>query len=170
MLDYRKNNRYFSPACENMSNPGSPRDPGSQAQIHQGILPLSKLRGVPSRVRVLLKHRRITNCEQLLRAAGRADLRRRLAADTGIDPALLLELVQRADLARIKGIGAVFGMMLENLGIRDIQTLAGEDAALLHARLKALNTRERLARRAPTPEEVAAWIEEARHLPTLVTY
>ncbi len=153
-----------------MSNLGSPRDRRSRAEIRQGSLPLSKLRGVPGRVRVVLKHRRITNCEQLLRAAGRADLRRRLAADAGIDPALLQELVQRADLARIKGIGAVFGMMLEDLGVRDIQTLAEEDPALLHARLKALNTRERLARRAPTPEEVAAWVAEARRLPTLVTY
>ncbi len=30
--------------------------------------------------------------------------------------------------------------------------------------------RERLARRAPTPEEVAAWVEEARHLPSLISY
>ncbi len=103
-----------------MSDLSNPRDRSSGEPPQPGTLPLSKLRGVPNRVRVLLKRRRITNCEQLLRAAGKADLRRRLAADLGIDAALLLELVQRADLARIKGIGAVFGMMLEDLGIRDI--------------------------------------------------
>lgn len=170
MLRYRKNNVYFLPTCENMSRHGNPRDGTARAQTSQASLPLSKLRGVPSRLRVLLKRRRITSCEQLLRAAGRAEQRRRLAADVGADPELLLELVQRADLARIKGIGAVFGMMLEDLGIRDIQTLAAEDPALLHARLKAYNMRERLARRAPTPEEVADWVEEARRLPPLVTY
>ncbi len=153
-----------------MSDLSNSRDRSSREPPQPGTLPLSKLRGVPNRLRVLLKRRRITNCEQLLRAAGRADLRRRLAADLGVDAALLLELVQRADLARIKGIGAVFGMMLEDLGIRDIQTLAAEDPALLHARLKAFNMRERLARRAPTPEEVAAWVEEARHLPSLISY
>ncbi len=170
MLRSRKDNIYLLPTCENMSKLGNPRDRSARTQTSQGSLPLSKLRGVPSRLRVLLKHRRITSCEQLLRAAGRAEQRRRLAAETGADPELLLELVQRADLARIKGIGAVFGMMLEDLGIRDIQTLAAEDPALLHARLKAFNMRERMARRAPTPEEVADWVEEARRLPALVSY
>ncbi len=153
-----------------MSDLSNPRDRSSGEPPQPGPLPLSKLRGVPNRLRVLLRRRRITNCEQLLRAAGKADLRHRLAADLGVDAELLLKLVQRADLARIKGIGAVFGMMLEDLGIRDIQTLAAEDPALLHARLKAFNMRERLARRAPTPEEVAAWVEKARHLPSLISY
>src|SRR4051794_33696063 len=43
-----------------------------------GDLPLSKLRGLPSSLRVALKARRITTCEQLLRVAGSHAGRRQL--------------------------------------------------------------------------------------------
>jgi predicted flap endonuclease-1-like 5' DNA nuclease len=132
-------------------------------------LPLSKLRDVPLPVRVRLKRQRINTCGQLLAAASRAPQRARLAVTTGLDPQLLLQLVRRADLARISGIGTVFGLMLEELGVLDVEHLAGWDAVELHARLRAYNLEERLARRSPTPEEVAEWVATARLLPVLVT-
>lgn len=141
-----------------------------EAPNSRSSLPISKLRGVPQRVRVALKTRRITSCGQLLHAAGSAELRARLAAATGIDPELLTTLVQRADMSRVSGIGAIFGLMLEDLGIRDIQTLATQDPVELHARLREYNQRVRLARRSPTPEEVADWVAQARRLEPLVTY
>lgn len=133
-------------------------------------LPISKLRGVPQRTRVLLKTRRITSCGQLLEAAGVVEKREQLARITGIDPDLLTSLVQRADMSRINGVGAVFGMMLEDLGIRDVQTLAEQDISGLHQELRGYNQQERLARRSPTPEEVEDWVTQARALSPLVTY
>ncbi|MCS6877254.1 MAG: DUF4332 domain-containing protein [Geminicoccaceae bacterium] len=123
---------------------------------------------MPVAARMALKRVGINTCERLLAEAGKAQARERLAARTGIDPELLLRLVQRADLARVKGVGAVFGMMLEDLGIREVRALARQDPRALHAALKRLNEEERLARRAPTPEEVADWIAQARALPLLL--
>jgi predicted flap endonuclease-1-like 5' DNA nuclease len=131
-------------------------------------LPVSKLRGVPATARMALKRQGINTCARLLQQAGKAAARRALAGRTGIDGELLLRLVQRADMARINGIGAVFGMMLEELGIRQVDMLARQDPLELHAALKELNGRERYARRSPTPEEVADWIAQARALPRLV--
>lgn len=131
-------------------------------------LPVSKLRGVPATARMALKRQGINTCARLLEQAGKAAARRALAERTGVDGELLLRLVQRADMARINGIGAVFGMMLEDLGVRDVGTLARQDPVVLHQRLKELNTKERLARRSPTPEEVADWVAQARALPRLV--
>lgn len=131
-------------------------------------LPVSKLRGVPLTARVRLKNLRITTCGQLLAAAAMPAGRERLAAATGIDPALLLQLVRRADLARVKGIGTVFGLMLEALGVEDVGRLAQQNAAVLHQALRSLNQAERLARRSPTPEEVAEWIAVARTTPLRV--
>ncbi len=131
-------------------------------------LPVSKLRGVPATARMALKRQGINTCARLLEQAGKAAARRALAERTGIDGELLLRLVQRADMARINGIGAVFGMMLEDLGVRDVGTLARQDPVVLHRRLKELNTSDRLARRSPTPEEVADWVAQARALPRLV--
>lgn len=133
-------------------------------------LPISKLRGVPQIVRVRLKSRRITNCGQLLDAAGENESRQRLLKTTLIEPATLLALVQRADMSRVNGIGAVFGMMLEDLGVRDVQTLGVQPAAELHTSLRDYNQVERLARRSPTPDEVQDWVDQAGRLQTLVTY
>ena len=115
-----------------------------------------------------MKRRRIATCGRLLAAAGRAGDRARLADEAGIDPGALLDIVRRADLARVDGVGTVFGMMLEDLGVVDVRTLAGQEPGPLHARLRAYNQEERLARRAPTPEEVEGWVAQARALPPLV--
>lgn len=133
-------------------------------------LPISKLRGVPPAARLKLKGRRITTCSQLLLAAAKAEQRAILAAATGIDAATLLGLVHRADMARIKGIGTVFGLMLEELGVVCIEQLARQQQGTLHDALRRYNLEERLARRSPTPEEVESWIADARRLPILVTY
>lgn len=131
-------------------------------------LPISKLRGVPFRARALLKVRRITTCAQLLSSAAAHEARRKLSRDTGVDMSTLDMMVERADMARVNGIGAVFGMMLEDLGVRDVGTLADQDPADLHARLRSYNTEERIARRSPTPEEVHDWVSQARALPPLL--
>ncbi len=133
-------------------------------------LPISKLRGVPLQLRVSLKVRRITTCDQLLAAAARVADREALARTARLAPELLRELVQLADMARVSGIGAVFGLMLEELGIEDVESLAARDPEVLHRQLREYNQRERLARRSPTPEEVADWVQQARRLPVLVTY
>jgi hypothetical protein len=133
-------------------------------------LPVGKLGGVPSEVLAVLKGRRITMCGQLLAAAGKAVRREALAASSGLDADLLLRLVQRADRARLHGVGVVFGVMLEELGVRDVQTLAAQDPRVLHARLRAYNLEVHVARRSPTPEEVADWVEQARAAPELVGY
>ena len=121
-------------------------------------LPVSKLRGLTLPLRAALKRRGIATCGRLLRAAGDAGDRDRLAREAGIEPEVLLALVRRADLARIDGIGVVFGLMLEDLGVRDVSALAARDPADLHAGLAAHNREERLARRSPTPEEVGDWV------------
>jgi predicted flap endonuclease-1-like 5' DNA nuclease len=145
---------------------GDPRG----ASLPHYALPISKLRGVPLQLRVSLKVRRITTCDQLLAAAGRVEDREALARSARIAPELLRELVQLADMARVSGIGAVFGLMLEELHIEDVEGLAACDPELLHRQLREYNQRERLARRSPTPEEVADWVEQARRLPVVVTY
>lgn len=132
--------------------------------------PLSKLRGVPAAVRVVLKRRKITNCRQLLAAAAEVDRRVALAQAAGIDLDLLTTIVQRADMERVRGVGVVFDIILEEVGVHDVATLAQQDAALLHGWLMTYNQRERLARRSPNLDEVEDWIEQARQLPVLVTY
>jgi predicted flap endonuclease-1-like 5' DNA nuclease len=133
-------------------------------------LPISKLRGVPFQARVALKVRRITTCSQLLAAASAFPERTALAQAARLPVELLTEIVQRADMARVNGVGTVFGLMLEELGIHDVGALAAQEPDTLHERLRRYNREERLARRSPTPEEVSDWVAQARRLRPLVTY
>jgi len=137
--------------------------PGDATSLH-----LSKLRGVTGPVRRRLKRQGIAYTDQLLAAAGPRSECWRLAIRSGIDAALLGRLVCRADLLRIKGIGAIFADMLELLGIDRMARLARQNPTELHGALLGLNAALRFARRAPTPEEVRHWIIQARSLPQLV--
>jgi len=133
-------------------------------------LPITKLRQVPPRLRAALKVRRINTCDQLLAAASRFEDRAALAHAARIDPDQLTDLVRQADLERVKGVGSVFGLMLEALGVGDVAILAQQEPGRLHERLHRYNATHRLARRAPTADEVAGWIGQARQLPVRVTY
>ncbi len=138
-------------------------DDGAAMSLH-----VSKLRGISIEVRQKLKRQGISYTHQLLREAGSREQRRRLADRSRIDDPTLARLVRRADLARVKGIGAIFADMLEMIGIDQVAVLAEQDPLALRTRLYELNAAERLARRAPTPEEVQEWIGQARALPRLV--
>ena len=131
-------------------------------------LPIGRLTGVASELRGALKGQRISTCGQLLAAAGEASRRAALARSLGLHPERLLRLVRDADLARVRGLGAVFRAMLGDVGVADVAALAAQDPAGLHARLRAHNREANLARRAPTPGEVEGWVGQARALPPLV--
>ena len=132
-------------------------------------LHVSKLRGISFEVRTKLKRHGVTYTDQLLAAAGTPQARQRLATKSGVEEPTLGWLVRRADLARIKGVGAIFAEMLEMLGVNGVAKLARQEPSTLHANLAALNAAERLARRAPTPEEVEDWVAQARGLPNLLS-
>lgn len=131
-------------------------------------LPIGKLRGVSFEARLRLKRQRITRAQQLLHAAGPHDSRLALAQRTMIEPRVLQRMVCRADLSRLQGVGAVFGDMLEELHCATVQAVARQDPEDLHQRLQQLNNVERMARRAPTLDEVQRWVRQARDLKPLV--
>ena len=131
-------------------------------------LHVSKLRGISFDVRAKLKRNGVTYTHQLLSAAGSCDKRHEFSEASGIEELTLTRLTCRADLARVKGIGAIFADMLELLDVDRVAKLAGQDPEKLHDALYTLNAAERFARRAPTPEEVDDWVSQARALPKLV--
>ena len=131
-------------------------------------LHLSKVRGTNLQIRARLKGKGITNSRQLLEAAGAQQKRAALIGETLIDAATLAYITKRADLARVKGIGATFADMLEVLKIDTVARLAAWEIDELHQTLRDFNQTERFARRAPTLEEIASWVTQARRLPVIV--
>lgn len=141
----------------------------SNTSCHRAMsLHVSKLRGISFDVRAKLKRNGVTYTHQLLSAAGSSSKRHQFSEKSGIEEAMLSRLTCRADLARVKGIGAIFADMLELLSIDRVSTLASQDPEKLHDALYTLNAAERFARRAPTPDEVHDWVQQARQLPKLV--
>ena len=133
-----------------------------------GDIHISKIRGIDVRTRARLRRVGINYSDQLLTCAGRTSARHRLADQTGIDLDRLTRLVQRADLARVMGVGAIFADMLEAVDVESVTELAGQSPEALHGRLVEINRIHRFARRSPTPEEVDDWVRQASALPALV--
>ncbi len=143
--------------------------PQDQSPSDEAVsLHLSKVRGTNLQIRARLKGRGITNSRQLLVAAGEQKKRAALIGETGIDAATLAYITKRADLARVKGIGATFADMLEVLRVDTVERLASWEPAALHRTLHDFNRTERFARRSPTPEEIQSWVGQARKLPILI--
>lgn len=131
-------------------------------------LHLSKVRGASMQIRARLKGLGITNSRQLLIAAGKRQERARLIGQTRIDAASLAYIAKRADLARVKGIGATFSDMLEVIGVDTVERLASWEADALFRTLQDFNRTERFARRAPTLEEIQSWVGQAKLLPLIL--
>jgi len=103
-------------------------------------------------------------------AAGKSPAgRKELAARVGVDQKELLEVLNRADLARVQGIGEVYSNLLENAGVDTVAELAKRVPANLHAKL-AEQAQKGDARRAPTLSQVEDWVKQAKELGRGIEY
>ncbi|GAB4530380.1 MAG: hypothetical protein Fur0018_17670 [Anaerolineales bacterium] len=112
----------------------------------------------------------ITTTEGLLKAAGHKAGRAALAAETGIQEAMLLDWVNRADLMRIKGVGGEYSDLLEAAGVDTVKELAQRNPENLHAALLATNTAKNLVRRVPSLKDVQDWVAMAKTLDAAVSH
>lgn len=99
-------------------------------------------------------------------SAGRASL----AAASGISEKQILNWVNRADLARIKGIGGQYADLLEESGVDSVPELAQRNAANLHAKMEEVNASRNLVNRVPSLSEVEDWVQQASGLDRVVRH
>ncbi|OBS08745.1 DUF4332 domain-containing protein [Acidihalobacter prosperus] len=125
---------------------------------------IGKLRGMNAGLAEKLKKGGITNSDKLLDSAATPVGRKRLAADTGASERDILELANRADLARIKGVAGVFGDLLEHAGVDTVKELATRRPDNLHAKMSEVNDQQKVAGRSPTRAEVESWVAEAKRI------
>jgi predicted flap endonuclease-1-like 5' DNA nuclease len=112
----------------------------------------------------------IATTAQLLQQGAAAQGGAEIAATAGIAPATILRWVNHADLERSKGIGWEYADLLEAAGVDSVPELARRNAANLHAAMTAANAAKQLVRRLPTPEQVQAWVAEAKTLAPVVLH
>lgn len=125
---------------------------------------IHKLYGVDPALESKLKARGIKDNEDLLRACGSHRAMVELAHHTDVDISIVRRLVQRAELARIRGIGETYTMLLEEAGVATTHDLAGSSPEDLRARLASVNAEKQLVGRVPALAMVNGWVNKAQKL------
>jgi predicted flap endonuclease-1-like 5' DNA nuclease len=132
-------------------------------------LGIGEIRGVTAAQATKLRSHKITNSDILLERAATAQKRKELASASGLSEKDVLEMANRADLARVNGIGKQYGNLLENAGVDTIPELAQRRADNLHAKLVEAAAKSGV-KRPPTMKQVEDWIGQAKALPRKLNY
>jgi predicted flap endonuclease-1-like 5' DNA nuclease len=112
----------------------------------------------------------VRSAENLLEKGSSPAGRKEIAEKTGISDKLILEWINHCDLIRIKGVGEEYSDLLEEAGVDTVPELAQRNAAHLFAKMVETNKEKKLVRKMPVESQVADWIEQAKHLPRVITY
>jgi len=112
----------------------------------------------------------INTPDQLLEKCATPKGRKALAEQTGIAEKLILKWTNHADLFRIHGVGPQFAELLEAAGVDTVKELQHRVAANLAAKMEAVNAEKKLTRRVPTAGELQKMIDEAKTLPSTMSY
>ena len=131
---------------------------------------VSELRGATPALVAKLKVQQIGTDEAFLNAAKTPAARKELAKALGVETSAVLELANRADLARVVGIGQVFSDLLETSGVDTVKELANRVPENLLAKITEVNTAKKLAGRLPTLDQVKDWVAQAKKLPKVLEY
>lgn len=108
--------------------------------------------------------------EALLQACGTPAGRKSLAEKSGISGKMILKWANRADLARVKGIGSEYADLLECAGVDTVPELAKRNAANLAAKMAEINEEKKLVRSVPSEAKVEDWVKQAKGLPRALHY
>ena len=112
----------------------------------------------------------VQTVEALLESGGNPKGRKALAEKAGISDNLILEWVNRADLARIKGVGSQYADLLEASGVDTVVELSKRVPANLTKKMAEVNEAKKLVRRLPVESQVTDWVDQAKKLDRKVTY
>ncbi len=127
---------------------------------------IGEIRGMTADTATKLKALGITDSNKLFDKARTQTERRNLAKELGIEAGDVLEYFNRADLARIKGIGPQFSNLLEDAGVDSVKELSHRRADNLYQKLTEVAKAGGQVKRLPRPADVENWIEQAKAMAT----
>ena len=127
---------------------------------------IHKLYGIDPTLEIRLKAHGIKDSEDLLLACRTPREAAELARSTGTEVSVLMRLLHRAELARIRGIGETYTMLLEEAGVSTTRDLAAAAPADLRATLTRINADKKLVGRVPAQAMVNGWVSRAQRMPS----
>ncbi len=131
---------------------------------------LSEIEGIGATYDKKLEDVGITSIESLLELGCEKKARKEMAAKTGISEKLILNWVNRADLARVKGVGTQYADLLEHAGVDTVPELAQRRPDNLHAKMQEVNEAKNLVRSLPALSQVENWVAHAKELPRVINH
>ena len=131
---------------------------------------IGDVEGIDPKSATRLRKAGVRTTEGLIKVAATSKGRKVLAEETGIAATTLLGWVNRADLMRIKGVGAEYADLLETAGCDTVKELRRRNPINLTAAMIEVNEKKRLVRRLPTEAMVIAWVEQAKTMDSVVKY
>lgn len=129
---------------------------------------LVDIQGIGAAFADKLKSAGVATQEQLLENGATKVGRQKLAEAAGVAEKLVLGWVNRADLARIKGVGEQFADLLEQAGVDTVVELAQRNAVNLHTKMSEINEVKKLVRSLPAAGMVEGWVDQAKKLGRVV--
>lgn len=119
---------------------------------------LVDIEGVGSAYAKKLEEAGVKSQEDLLQAGSTPKGRKDLEKKTGISGKRILGWINRADLARVKGIGEEYADLLELAGVDTVPELAQRSPTNLHKKIQeAAVQNKNVVRRVPSESSGAIW-------------
>lgn len=131
---------------------------------------LSEIEGLDESMEQKLKSAGITSEEELVAASATKENRTDLAMKIEVPEKVILKWANRADLARINGVGIEYADLLEAAGVDTIPELAQRKADHLLSKLTAVNEEYEFVKKLPTENQLEDWIFQAKELPRILYY
>lgn len=131
---------------------------------------ISDIEGIGSSYAQKLSEIGIATTEALLKQGAGKKGREEIAGKSNISEKLILKWVNRADLARIKGVGEEYADLLEVAGVDTVPELAQRNAENLYNKMVEVNAEKKLVRQVPAKSNVEDWVTQAKGLDRVVTY
>lgn len=131
---------------------------------------LADIEGIGPTYAEKLKACGVNTQAQLLEKGAKPSGRKALVDESGISKALILKWINRADLARVKGIGGEYADLLEFSGVDTVPELAQRNVANLHKKMTEVNEEKNLVRSLPSESQVTKWVEQAKGMERAIYY
>lgn len=131
---------------------------------------LNEIEGLDESMEQKLKSIGITSEEELVAASATKENRADLANKIDVPEKIILKWANRADLARIKGVGIEYADLLEAAGVDTVPELAQRKADHLLSKLTAVNDEYKFVKKLPTEKQLEDWISQAKELPRILYY
>ncbi len=131
---------------------------------------ISKLKGMTPELEGKIKSTGVKTTNDFFKAALTPAGREELANCAGVSTQIILELANRADLSRIKGIAGVYSDLLEEVGVDTVKELKGRTPENLHAKMLEINAQKNLTAQPPSLAMVKKWVSLARRRRKFLQY